>query len=205
MTRSALLESFVARLEDEHIEDARRNSEWIVEDVLGLSKAALYAHANVSVTGPERERGEEHLLRRLRREPIQYVLERADFFGLSLRVTSAVMIPRPETEEVVEEVLRRMDGLEVPWVLDVGTGCGAIALAIKHRRPDAEVFACDISEAALAVAAENAERLRLEVSFIYADALDPAFAHDVSPVFDVVVSNPPYIPDGERKALQPEV
>ncbi|MCH7975170.1 MAG: peptide chain release factor N(5)-glutamine methyltransferase [Bacteroidetes bacterium] len=205
MTRNALLESFVARLEDAHIEDARRNAEWIIENVLGLSKAALYAHADVSVTGPERERGEDLLLRRLRREPIQYVLEQADFLGFSLRVTPAVFIPRPETEEVVEEALRRMEELEAPWVLDVGTGSGAIALAIKYKRPDAEVFACDISEAALAVAAENAERLKLEVSFIHADALDPMFAHEVSPVFDVVVSNPPYIPDGERENLQPEV
>ena len=205
MTRNALLESFVARLEDAHIEDARRNAEWIIENVLGLSKAVLYAHADVSVTGPEREHGEDLLLRRLRREPIQYVLERADFFGLSLRVTPAVLIPRPETEEVVAEALRRMEELEAPWVLDVGTGSGAIALAIKHKRPDAEVFACDISEAALAVAAENAERLKLEVSFIHADVLDPAFAHDVSPVFDIVVSNPPYVPDSERGTLQPEV
>lgn len=205
MTRHALLESFVARLDDAHIDDARRNAEWIVEDVLGLSKAALYAHAEVSVTDRERDLAEAHVLRRLRREPIQYILGKADFMGLTLRVTPAVLIPRPETEEVVEEVLRKLEGLEAPWVLDVGTGSGAIALAIKHLRPDAEVFGCDISEAALAVAAENAERLKLDVSYILADVLDPAFAQDISPVFDVAVSNPPYIPDHERDTLHPEV
>ena len=205
MTRHALLESFVARLEDAHIEDARRNAEWILEDVLGFSKPVLYAHAGVSLTGHERDRAEALVLRRLRREPIQYVLGQADFMGLGLHVTPAVLIPRPETEEVVEEALCRMDGLETPWVLDVGTGSGAIALAIKHKRPDAEVFACDISEVALAVAVENADRHKLEVSFIHADALDPAFAHDVSAVFDIVVSNPPYVPDDERETLQPEV
>ncbi len=205
MTRQALLESFVARLEDAHIEDARRNAEWIVEHVLGLSKAALYAYADVSLTGRERDSGEALLLRRLRREPIQYVLGQADFMGLTLHVSSPVLIPRPETEEVVEEALRKLDGIDAPWVLDIGTGSGAIALAIKYKRPDAEVFACDISEAALEIASANAERLKLEITFIHADALDPAFAQNVSPVFDVVVSNPPYVPDGERETLQPEV
>ncbi len=205
MTRHALLESFVARLEDAHIADARRNAEWIVEDVLGLSKAALYAHADVSMTGRERDKAEAHLLRRLHREPIQYILGKAEFMGLTLRVTPAVLIPRPETEEVVEEVLRKLEGLQAPWVLDVGTGSGAIALAIKHQRPDAEVFGCDISEAAMDVAIGNAERLGLDISFILADALDPAFAQNVSPVFDVVASNPPYIPDDERNTMQPEV
>lgn len=205
MTRHALLESFVARLEDAHIEDARRNAEWIVEHVLGLSKAALYAHADVSVTSRERDRSEALVVRRLHREPIQYVLGQAAFMGLTLHVTPAVLIPRQETEEVVEEALRKLDGLDAPWVLDIGTGSGAIALAIKTRRPNAEVFACDISEAALEVASENAQRLKLEVTFIHADALDPAFAQNVSPVFDVVVCNPPYVPDAERETLQPEV
>ncbi len=205
MTRHALLESFVVRLQDAQIEDARRNAEWIVEDVLGLTKAALYGHADVSVTGRERDRAEALVLRRLHREPIQYVLGQAEFMGLNLHVGPSVLIPRPETEEVVEEALRKMEDLKNPWVIDVGTGSGAIALAIKHKRPDAEVFACDVSEAALVVAAQNADRLKLDISFIHADALDPAFAQDVSPVFDLVVSNPPYVPDGERETLQPEV
>jgi release factor glutamine methyltransferase len=106
---------------------------------------------------------------------------------------------------VAEEALRRLDGLEAPWVLDVGTGSGALALALKHRRPDAEVFGVDVSEAALAVAAENAERLGLAVPFARADVLDPAFAHAVPPAFDLVVSNPPYVPETERAGLAPEV
>src|SRR5690606_1734301 len=145
------------------------------------------------------------LARRLRGEPLQYVLGHADFFGLRLRVTPAVLIPRPETEEVAEEALRRLDGRETPWVLDVGTGSGALALALKHRRPDAEVFACDVSEAALAVAADNAKRLGLAVTFIESDVLDAAFTRAAPPAFDLVVSNPPYVPEAERDDLAAEV
>jgi release factor glutamine methyltransferase len=205
VTRHALLERTVSRLEGAGIEDARRNAEWLMEEVLGASRAALYAHPEAPVSTGETLHLEALVTRRLRREPVQYVLGYADFFGLRLRVNPAVLIPRSETEEVAEEALRRLEGLEAPWVLDVGTGSGALALALKHRRPDAEVFACDVSEVALAVAAENAERLGLDVAFVQADVLDPAFVHAAPPAFDLVVSNPPYVPETEREALQPEV
>ena len=205
MTRHALLTDAVARLEQAGIDDARRNAEWLAEDILGVSRAALYAHPDALVSEGERLHLEALLVRRLRREPLQYVLGYAEFFGLRLRVTPDVLIPRPETEEVVEEAVRRLEGRTAPWVLDVGTGSGAIALALKHARPDAEVFACDISEAALAVAAANAERLGLAVTFVLADILDPVFVHDVRPTFHLVVSNPPYVPEEERTTLEPEV
>jgi release factor glutamine methyltransferase len=205
VTRHALLENTVARLEGANIEDARRNAEWLLEEVLGASRAALYAHPEAPVSPGEALHVEALVARRLRREPLQYVLGHADFFGLRLRVTPAVLIPRPETEEVAEEALLRLKGREAPWVLDVGTGSGALALALKRRRPDAEVFACDVSEAALAVAAENAAHLDLAVAFIQADVLDPAFTHAAPPAFDLVVSNPPYVPETEREALAPEV
>ena len=95
--------------------------------------------------------------------------------------------------------------MPTPWVLDVGTGSGAVALAVKHGRPDAEVFAVDVSDAALAVAAGNAARLGLDVAFIQADALRPTFVDEVPSAFDLVVSNPPYVPDAERDGLQAEV
>ena len=116
-----------------------------------------------------------------------------------------MLIPRPETEEVVEEALRRLQGCEAPWVLDVGTGSGAVALAVAHQRPDAQVFAVDVSSGALAVAAANADRLGLAISFVEADALRPAFALDVPPTFDLLISNPPYVPEAERAGLQREV
>ena len=205
MTRRALLEQTLARLQEAGIEEARRNAEWLLEEGLGASRVEILARPEAPVSTGEALQVEALVARRLRREPLQYVLGHADFFGLRLRVTPAVLIPRPETEEVAEEALRRLDGRETPWALDVGTGSGALALALKHRRPDAEVFACDVSEAALAVAADNAERLGLAVSFVQGDVLDPAFGHDAPPSFDLVVSNPPYVPETERATLAPEV
>ncbi|HYE95864.1 MAG TPA: peptide chain release factor N(5)-glutamine methyltransferase [Rubricoccaceae bacterium] len=205
MTRHALLENAVARLEGAGVEDARRNVEWLLEEVLGVNRAALYAHPHEPVPDEAHAAFEGLLARRLRREPVQYVLGHADFCGLRLRVTPAVLIPRPETEEVAEEALRRLAAVERPWVLDVGTGSGALALALKHRRPDAEVFACDVSEAALAVAADNAVVLGLQLTFVLADVLDPAFAHAAPPTFDLIVANPPYVPTKDRETLAPEV
>lgn len=205
MTRRALFADAVARLEAAGVEDARRNAEWLLEEVTGVGRARLLAHPEAPVSEDEVAAFERLLARRLCREPLQYVLGHADFCGLRLRVGPAVLIPRPETEELVEEALRRIAHVPRPWVLDVGTGSGAIALALRHARPDAEVFACDVAPEALAVAADNAERLGLAVRFVLADALDPAFAHDVPPCFDLLVANPPYVADDEREELAPEV
>lgn len=204
-TRRALLDSATRRLQDAGIDDARRNAEWMLEAALGLDRTTLLTYLGEPVTNEERIAFDALVERRLKREPLQYVVGTTDFYGLRLRVSPAVLIPRPETEEVVEATLGHLSGTETPWVLDVGTGSGAIALALKHERPDAEVFACDVSEDALAVAAENAERLTLPVTFIHADALAPAFADGVPACFDALVSNPPYVPDHEAESLQPEV
>lgn len=204
-TRRALLDQATRRLREAGLDDARRNAEWMLEAALGLDRTALLTHLGEPVTDDERDAFEQMMERRLKREPLQYVIGTTDFFGLRLRVSPAVLIPRPETEEVVELALGEIREVETPWVLDMGTGSGAIALALKHERPDAEVFACDVSEEALAVAAENAERLTLPITFIHADALAPAFADGVPACFDALVSNPPYVPDGEAESLQPEV
>ncbi len=205
MTRRALLDDAVSALSDAGVEDARRTAEWIVEEATGADRAALYARPDVVVEPAEAALVARYVARRAAGEPVQYVLGHADFYGLRLAVTPDVLIPRPETEEVVEEALRRVQATGAPWVLDVGTGSGAIALAVKHERPDAEVFAVDVSPEALAVAASNAARLGLEVTFVGSDALRPAFAADVPPTFDLILSNPPYVPEAERASLQVEV
>jgi release factor glutamine methyltransferase len=204
-TRRDMIQSAVQRLEAAGVEDARRNAEWMLEEALGVNRAALLAHPEAAVATDERKAFEAMLSRRLRREPLQYVVGHADFYGLRLIVNPAVLIPRPETEELVERALDLLKDAPDPWVLDIGTGSGSIALAIKHHRPDAEVFASDVAEDALAVAAANADALGLAVTLIHADALSPAFASGVPPAFDLVVSNPPYVPAGEAAAMQPEV
>ncbi len=135
-------------------------------------------------------------------EPVQYITGETEFFGLNLKVSSDVLIPRPETEELVRVILDHIPG-KSPSVWDIGTGSGAIALALKSAMPDASVFASDFSAAALKIARENAENLGLDVSFFTHDILtDPL--PDLSPL-DIIVSNPPYIPFSEADLLASHV
>lgn len=141
-------------------------------------------------------------LKRLRAgEPLQYVLGKVDFHGLAIAVTPDVLIPRPETEELVELVFR--SGSIPTRIVDVGTGSGCIALALKKCFPGAQVFAMDVSRAALQVAEANGRSLGLEVTWMEADALAADF--DLPDDLDLVVSNPPYIPVEEAEALHARV
>ena len=201
VTRHGLLKEGTHRLAEARVENARREAEWLLADVLGRSRALLYAQPSLTVAPEEARVFRERLRRRIRGEPLQYVLGHADFFGLRLAVTPAVLIPRSETEEVVEEALRRLAEVPHPRVLDIGTGSGCIALAIQAERPDAEVHACDVSRDALTVARTNAATHDLEVQFFHADVLEAA-AHQVLPrSLDLLVSNPPYVPDDEAATL----
>ncbi len=206
MTRRSLLADAVARLEGAGVDDARRNAEWLLEDALGIEgRAELIARPDEEVEKRAAETFVKAIARRAAGEPVQYILGQVDFHGLRLAITPAVLIPRPETEELTEEALRRLEGRPEPWVLDVGTGSGAIALAIKQARPDAEVIGCDTSPTALELAAVNAARLGLDVAFAPADALADDFGAGIDVAFDLVVSNPPYVPKTERPSLQREV
>lgn len=140
--------------------------------------------------------------RRVAGEPIAYLTGTREFFGLTLNVSPSVLIPRPETELLVELALARIEGRQMPRVLDLGTGSGAIALAIAHSRPDARVTALDRSADALDVARENARQLGLEgrVRFLASDWYD-ALPADETP-FDLIVSNPPYIVSGDEHLSQ---
>jgi release factor glutamine methyltransferase len=135
--------------------------------------------------------------RTVERVPVAYLVGHKGFRHLDLQVDQRVLVPRPETEHLVEALLDLPPGARVH---DVGTGSGAIALALKHERPDLMVSASDVSPDALAVARANAERLGLAVSFTQGDLLD-----GVDPHVDVVVANPPYVEDGERATMAPEV
>jgi release factor glutamine methyltransferase len=145
--------------------------------------------------------------RRFANEPVQYIIGEQEFYGLALRVTPAVLIPRAETEHLVEAVLNELRSLPFgtpPGILDVGTGSGAIAIALAHSLPNALVTAVDISAAALEVARANAARhhLSARIRFLESDLLA---ALAPTQTFDAIVSNPPYVATGHRDALHPQV
>lgn len=177
----------------------------MLSDILGSDRAQLYAHPERSVPAEAAAQFEAMVTRRVEGEPLQHILGYASFYGLEFQVSPAVMIPRPETERVVDRVLAFIEGREAPRVLDVGTGSGCIALTIKHERPDAEVHACDVSPDALAVARSNAEALGLDVQFWDVDVTALDASQRLPAEVDVLVSNPPYIPEAEADTLPPVV
>jgi len=204
-TRKLLISSAIRILESGGIEDARRNAEWLAQEALGCSRLALYTTPDEPVTPAQVSHFDAMLMRRLQCEPLQYILGHTNFFGLTLSVSDAVLIPRPETEQVVERALFLLNATPSPHVLDIGTGSGCIPLAIKHERPEATVSACDVSPRALAVARQNAVALGLDVDFFCADVLSADLADQVYGKLDLIISNPPYIPDSEADLLSQEV
>jgi release factor glutamine methyltransferase len=152
------------------------------------------------------ERFEAIVARRAAREPMAYITGTQEFWGLSFEVTAAVLIPRPETEIIVEAALELFPVRDQPLrIADVGTGSGCLAIALASERPHARVAAIDVSAAALEVAARNAARHRVDgrVAFVHGNLLDNETLE--RPGFDLIVSNPPYVPDGDRPRMQPEV
>jgi release factor glutamine methyltransferase len=182
------------------VESARLDAERLLARALGLSRIELYTQHDRPLTEAERAAARELVQRRGAREPLAYVLGDWDFRRLTLRTDARALVPRPETEIVVERCLELLRDVDAPRVLDVGTGSGAIALALAHEHPGARVVATDASEAALELAQENAREHGLDVTFMRADLLD-----GVDGPFDLVVSNPPYVEPGELDALEPEV
>jgi release factor glutamine methyltransferase len=192
----------VAReLDEAGVPSPRVDAELLVAEVLGVSRTELYA-ADGPVGGAALARLRELVARRRAREPLAYVLGEWGFRRLVLTVDARALVPRPETEVVVERCLALLGGLAAPHVLDVGTGSGAIALAIADEHPGARVLAVDRSDRALGLARENVARTGHEgrVELRRGDLLD-----GVEGPFHLVVSNPPYVPAEEYDALQPEI
>jgi release factor glutamine methyltransferase len=203
MTVCEALAETIPRLAEAGIATARLDAELLIGQVLEVSRTWLAAHPEVGLT-PEQEAGLEALVvRRERREPLPYLLGRWEFLGMSLRVTPAVLIPRPETETLVEEVARRLP--PGARVLDVGTGSGCIALALARLRQDVRVLGIDSSAAAVDVAVENAHATGLEERVSFEAVTFPADRAQLPGPFDAVVSNPPYIPASMATDLPPEV
>jgi release factor glutamine methyltransferase len=188
-------------LERKGVESPRLDAELILAETLRLTRLDLYTQHDRPLTEAERGGARALVERRGKREPLAYVLGTWGFRRLTLKTDPRALVPRPETEVVVESALELLRGKERPAVLDVGTGTGAIALAIADEHPGARVTAVDRSPGALELARENATRLGMDVAFLRADLSD-----GLPPgPFDLVVSNPPYVSAAELDALEPEV
>ncbi|HEY5478847.1 MAG TPA: peptide chain release factor N(5)-glutamine methyltransferase [Gaiellaceae bacterium] len=187
------------------VERARFEAELIFSQTLGQSRIQLYMDLDRPLTADERGRALELVERRGKREPLAYVLGEWGFRRLTLKTDARALVPRPETEILVERALALIEQLEQPRVLDAGTGSGAIALAIADEHPGARVVAIDSSREALELARENAAACGLEIELRQGDLRGPIARDPVAGEFDLVVSNPPYVLPEEIELLEPEV
>lgn len=184
---------------------ASRDAELLLLQTLALPRTALYADPDRPLSEAELAACDAAISRRLGLEPVQYITGAQEFFGLALEVSPGVLIPRPETELLVEAALSRLSHSTPLHILDVGTGTGAIAIAIASRLPLARVTALDISATALGIAAQNIRRHTLEAQIELVASNLLAGLPDPSLRFDAILSNPPYVPDGDRASMHPEV
>ena len=201
MSPLAAVHDVERELREAGVPSPRVDSEHLVAHVLGLTRSGLYSSDRLLSEG-DRTRLGELVTRRRAREPLAYILGEWGFRRLMLNVDARALVPRPETEVVVERCLVRLEGVAEPRILDVGTGSGAIALALADEMPDSRVVAVDLSEDALALARENLVRADVDgrVELRRGDLLA-----GVAGPFDLVVSNPPYVPAAEYDSLQPEI
>ena len=193
-------------LTEKGVEAGRLDAEWLLSTALGVDRLQLYLQYDRPLSSEEREAFKPLLRRRARREPLQYIIGRAAFRQLELKTDPRVLIPRPETEVLVQEVLdwasAGVGGVGGVW--DMGTGTGAVALSLAAEGAWTRVVATDVSPEALSVAADNAERHDLSglVEFRQGSLFEPL---EEGERFNVIVSNPPYIAESEKGELQPEV
>ncbi len=183
------------------IENARLNAETLIAQVLKLNRLDLYLQYDRPLESTFVDQIREFVRRRGRREPLQYILGEVDFLNIQLKVDRRALIPRPETEELVDLVINILD--HTPGkIVDLGTGCGAIALALAEQYPDSQVLAVDCSDEALSLAHENVERHGLEkrVRLNFSD-----WFKNINGTFDLIVANPPYLSVTECENSQPEV
>lgn len=199
-----VLQWTTARFQERGLESPRLDAELLAAHAFGLTRVQLYTQFDRPLQAAELATYRELVKRRQGGEPVAYLTGRKEFWSLDLAVDRRVLIPRPDTETAVEEALERLGATDRQGarIADVGTGSGAIALALAKVRPGNEVIACDVSADALAVARGNAERLGLAVTFLEGHLTEPL--RGLAP-FDLIVANLPYVPAGEISGLAPEV
>ena len=199
----ALLKKSIEYMQSKGIKEAKLDTELIFSEVLNYDRMMLSLSFTREITEAEKEKIREMLKKRaVDKLPVQYILGYEEFYGRRFEVNKAVLIPRPETERLVEECIKRLTETNGKYVLDIGAGSGAIGISIAKELPNTKVLACDLSEDALEVAKLNAEKLEAtNIKFIKSDV----FSEIKYKEFDLIVSNPPYIPQEEYENLQVEV
>jgi release factor glutamine methyltransferase len=181
------------------VENARLEAEWMLCSALGMDRVGLYVNHDKPLSASELTSFRTMVGRRARREPLQYILGSQDFFGLDFVVSPGVLIPRHDTEVLVQEALSRSSSRA--RILDIGVGSGCIAVALAKSLPDAELIGTDSSPEALALAARNANLNAVSLQLLRGSLFEPVAGQR----FDLIVSNPPYIPTADLPGLQPEV
>jgi release factor glutamine methyltransferase len=211
MTASTTIDALLAWarqvLDRAEIENAVQESRWLVGHALGLEPHHLVSQAEQPVSSEKKAQTESLVSRRAAHEPLQYILGTQEFCGLEFHVSPAVLIPRPETEVLLQEALRAVDLNKDSVLVDVGTGSGCVAVTLATILSRARILAVDRSPEALAEAKANAERLTVadRIEFIEGDLLSPLRNRGLTGQVDVIVSNPPYIAESEWAGLQPEI
>jgi release factor glutamine methyltransferase len=203
MRPAEVLQRATGYLERHGIEEARANAEVLLMHVLETDRAGLYTREH-GLDAREARMFGRAICQRCTGVPVQHLTERQGFRRIVVQVRPGVFVPRPETEVLVEHALSVLGDVVAPTVVDAGTGTGAIALSIKDERPDATVFATDVSPEAVELARANADRLGLAISVIEGDLLSPLPEEQRGRV-DLVISNPPYLTEDELADLPPEV
>jgi len=184
-------------------QEASAIAKQFLEDTISIARHEIFTNPDHPVSETDQTRIEKGIKRLRKGEPLQYVVGTIEFMEMSFSVTPDVLIPRPETEELIRWIASDLAGKKIN-ILDIGTGSGCIAICLARLLPDATVYATDISEKALALAAENAKKNNQRVEFIHNDILNSSA--DLPPIqFDVVVSNPPYITEQEKRLMHSNV
>ncbi|MGX5819711.1 peptide chain release factor N(5)-glutamine methyltransferase [Chitinophaga lutea] len=184
--------------------EAANIAHMVMEHITGLGKLDRIVHKDGDLTQQQAEQYEAAKAALLEHRPVQHITGKSWFYGLELQVSEQVLIPRPETEELVEWVLLEYPSKPALRLLDIGTGSGSIPIALKKQWPSADVWAMDVSTSAIAIATRNASQQHAPIRFIQQDVLAPDAAN-VLPTFNVIVSNPPYIPLREKTGMQRQV
>ena len=206
MTISEKYKNFVQQLTAIYDErEASNIGDWVFESIAGINKAGRVKGMQEPLNHSTVEHLDKSLKQLLSHRPVQYVLGEVWFYKMKLKVNEHVLIPRPETEELVESVIKDSRILNSPLhILDIGTGSGCIAIALQKQLPLIHVTAIDVSEDALAVAMENAREQNVEINFLQIDFLNNGSWKQL-PSFDIIISNPPYIPSSEKSQLAKNV